>query len=165
MISGRRASRLVDDPVELVIGIGEAGEIALLHDGGGEARLGKDHHAGGRLQQMGAGARADDEEEGVLHLAVQPDDAGQAAEHFALAAFAQHSVGNLGRDVAAGGGERAAWSCGDRSAIGFGRRLESRHAQLPDELAGVDDVGEIGGKREPHQLLAGQPDCRTARTR
>src|SRR5260364_260140 len=27
-----------------------------LHDGGGEARLGEDHHAGGRLNQMRAGA-------------------------------------------------------------------------------------------------------------
>ena len=32
----------------------------------------------------------DDEEEGILDLAVQPDDSGEAAEHFALAALAQH---------------------------------------------------------------------------
>ena len=70
--------------------VGQAGQIALVDDGGGEARLGEDHHAGGRLDQVRAGARADDEEEGVLHLAVQPDDAGQAAEHLALAALAQH---------------------------------------------------------------------------
>ena len=40
--------------------------------------------------QMGAGARADDQEERVLDFAMQPDDAGQAAEYFALAALAQH---------------------------------------------------------------------------
>jgi hypothetical protein len=44
---------------------------------------------GRRLQQMGAGARAHDEEEGVLDLAVHPDDAGKPAEHLALAALPQ----------------------------------------------------------------------------
>ena len=88
-MSGRRASSCADHAVELLVGVGEAGEVALVDDRGGEARLGEDHHAGGRLDQVGAGARADDEEEGVLDLAVQPDDAGQAAEHLALAALAQ----------------------------------------------------------------------------
>jgi hypothetical protein len=36
---------------------------------------------------MRAGARADDQEEGVLNLPVQPDDPGQAAEDLALAPF------------------------------------------------------------------------------
>ena len=87
LMSGRRSSSAADLALELVIGVGEAGEVALVEDGGAEARLGEDHHAGRRLDQMGAGARADDEEEGVLHLAVQPDDAGQAAEDLALAAL------------------------------------------------------------------------------
>ena len=90
LMSGRRSSSRVDDAVEFLVGVGEAGEVALVDDRGGEARLGEDHHAGGRLDQVRAGARADDEEEGVLDLAVQPDDAGQAAEHLALAALAQH---------------------------------------------------------------------------
>ena len=89
-MSGRRSSSRVDDAVELVIGVGQAGEVALVDDRGGEARLGEDHHAGRRLDQVRAGARADHEEERVLDLAVQPDDAGQAAEHLALAALAQH---------------------------------------------------------------------------
>ena len=38
---------------------------------------------------MRAGARADDQEEGILDLAVQPDDSGQSAEYFPLAALAQ----------------------------------------------------------------------------
>ena len=79
-----------DDAVELVVGVGQPGEVAFVDDRGGEARLGEDHHARGRLQQVRAGARADDEEEGVLDLAVQPDDAGQAAEDLALAALLQH---------------------------------------------------------------------------
>jgi len=69
------------------------GAPASLDDRGGKTRLGEDHHAGCRLQQVRAGARADDEEEGVLDLAVQPDDAGQPAEHFTLAALAQHRAG------------------------------------------------------------------------
>ena len=89
LMSGRRSSRRRDDAVEFVVDVGESGEIALVEDRGREARLGEDHHAGGRLDQMRAGARADDEEERVLDLAVQPDDAGQAAEHLALAALAQ----------------------------------------------------------------------------
>ena len=79
----------LDDGVEFGIGVGEAGEVLLLDDGGGEARLGEDHHAGGRLHEMGAGARADDQEERVLDLAVHPNDAGQAAEDLSLAALAQ----------------------------------------------------------------------------
>jgi hypothetical protein len=78
-----------DDAVEFLVRVGEAGEVALFHDRGGEARLGEDHHAGGGLDQVRAGARSHDEEEGVLDLAVQPDDAGEAAEDLALAALAQ----------------------------------------------------------------------------
>ena len=89
-MSGRRSRSCVHDAVELVVDVGQAGEVALVDDRGREARLGEDHHAGRRLDQVRAGARADDEEEGVLDLAVQPDDAGQAAEHLALAALAQH---------------------------------------------------------------------------
>ena len=115
-MSGRRSNRRADDAVELLVGVGEAGQIALLHDGGGKPRLGEDHHAGGRLDEMGAGARADDEKEGVLDLAMQPDDAGEAAEHLALAALAQH------RALAAAflRARRSWWRC---SSDGLRRRL------------------------------------------
>ena len=86
------------DAVEFVVDVGDAGEVALLQNGGREARLGEDHHPGGGLDEMGAGARADHEEERVADLAMQPDDAGQPAKHFALAA--------LMRDRRADGGER-----------------------------------------------------------
>ena len=76
-----------DDAVEFVVDIGDPREIALFQNGGGESRLGEDHDAGGRLDEMGAGARADDEKERVADLAMQPDDAGQAAEHFVLRGF------------------------------------------------------------------------------
>ena len=79
-----------DDPVELFVAVGQAGQIALVDDGGGKTRLGKDHHAGGGLDQVGAGARADHQEKRVLDLAVQPDDAGEAAEHLALAPLLEH---------------------------------------------------------------------------
>jgi hypothetical protein len=84
---GPARQQLSDDPVELVVGVGQPGQVAVVDDGRGEARLGEDHHAGRRLQQVRAGARAHDEEEGVLDLAVQPDDAGETAEHLALAAL------------------------------------------------------------------------------
>ena len=87
---GPALQQLADHAVEFVVGVGQSGQVALVDDGGGEARFGEDHHAGGRLDQMRAGARADDQEERVLDLAVQPDDAGQPAEHLALAALAQH---------------------------------------------------------------------------
>ena len=86
---GAAGQQAVDLAVELGLGVGEAGEILFLEDRGGEARLGEDHDAGGRLQQMRAGAAADDEEECILHLAVEPDDACQPAEDLALPALAQ----------------------------------------------------------------------------
>lgn len=90
----------IDDGVEFIVNVGDAGEITVFENGGGEARLGEDHHARRRLDEMRAGARADDEKERVLNLAVQPDDAGQSAEYFALAALL-----NDGRGVAGAVGE------------------------------------------------------------
>jgi hypothetical protein len=112
---------LIDDAVKLGVHVGEAGEVALVDNGGCKARLGKDHHPGGRLDEMGAGTRADDKEEGVLDFAVKPDDAGQATEHFALAALAQD------RQVGAprGGGDRRA------EGRGVVHRASSRPADTP----------------------------------
>ena len=155
LMSGRRSSSRADDAVELVVGVGEAGEIALLHDGGGEARLGEDHHAGGRLDEMRAGARADHQEERVLDLAVQPDDAGQAAEHLALAALAQHgSIGATpsGQHRRGGGEARSSRALCQRRHVVSRRPLEPRRAQLEQELRGVDHVGGVGGEREQHLL-------------
>ena len=84
--AGNNASH---DAVQLVMHVGQAREVTILDDGGGEAGLRKDHHAGGRLHEMSAGPRADDEKERVLQAPVQPDDRGQAAENFALAALAR----------------------------------------------------------------------------
>ena len=84
---GTAREQFCDDAVDLVLRIEEARQIALLHDGGRKARLSEDHHARRRLQQMRAGARADDQEKRVLDLAVHPHDAGEAAEDFALAAL------------------------------------------------------------------------------
>jgi hypothetical protein len=100
LMSGRRLRSFSDLAVELLMGVGHAGQIALLQDRGAEAGLGEDHDAGGGLQEMRAGARAYHEEKRVLHLAVQPDDAGEAAEHLPLAAFLQD-----GGVLAASGGD------------------------------------------------------------
>ena len=102
-----RAAReeAIDHPVELLVAVGHAGEVALLDDCGGEARFGENHHACRRLEQMRAGARADDEEEGVLDLAMEPDDAGEAAEDLALPPFAQDR-GAIGAGRCDGGKRR-----------------------------------------------------------
>ncbi len=112
--------------VELGIGVGKAGEILLFEDGGAEARLGEDHHPRGGLQQMGAGARAHHEEEGVLHLAVQPDDAGQPAEHLTLAAFLQDR-----RGAATAGGRDGKLGHGHRTASRSRRARRSFHRNCP----------------------------------
>lgn len=93
--------QLPGNPVQLLVAVGEPGEVALPQDGGGEPWLGEDHHPRRRLQQMGAGARAHHEKEGVLDAPVQPDDAGQPAEDLALAALAQHLGGAAARGVQA----------------------------------------------------------------
>ena len=44
------------DPVEFVVGIGEASQIPLAENGCAETGFGKNHHPCGALDQMGAGA-------------------------------------------------------------------------------------------------------------
>jgi hypothetical protein len=71
---GAALQQLGHQPVELLVGIGQAGQIPLPQDRGAEAGLGEDHHAGGALDQVGAGARAHHQEEGIRHAPVQPHD-------------------------------------------------------------------------------------------
>ena len=80
--------QLSHDTVQFVVGVGEPGKVLLFHDCSCESRLSEDHHASGGLNQMRAGARAHHQEERVLDLAMQPDDAGQPAEDLALATLA-----------------------------------------------------------------------------
>ncbi len=68
----------------------QTGEVPLVDDCGGEARLGENHDTSGRLDEMSAGARADDEEERILDLAMHPDDARETAEHRMLSAALPH---------------------------------------------------------------------------
>ena len=131
---GPALQQAVDHPVQFLVGVGKASQVALLDDRGAEARLREDHHPRRRLHQMGTGARADDQEEGVLDLAVQPDDAGQAAEHLALAPLAQD------RGVGAAGGRRAGWGgTGIERAHGVasiaGGIAGSRRAAIPPPRA------------------------------
>ena len=70
--------------------IRKARQIAFINDRGRKTGLSENHHAGGRLQQMRAGARADHEEECILNPPVQPYDTGQPTKYFPLAALAQH---------------------------------------------------------------------------
>ena len=123
---GPAGDQLIDHPIEFFVSVGEAGEIAFLHDRGGESGFGEDHHAGGRLDEVGAGPRSDHEEERILDLAMEPDDAGQSAEHFALAALAQNGAlrGKPWRSDGAGAGRRVSGAkCGhDRHASRAGFR-------------------------------------------
>ncbi len=92
-----------DLTVKLGIGIRQTRQILLFENRRPEPGFGKDHHARRRLQKVRAGAAAHDQEERVLHLAVQPDDPGQPAEHLALAAFLQNGrvAATAGRGVQA----------------------------------------------------------------
>ena len=73
--------------IQLIVDVGESREVTLADDCGRETRLREYHDAGRRLYEMSAGARADDEKESVLDLAMQPHDAGQAAKYLALTAL------------------------------------------------------------------------------
>ncbi len=116
--------------IELVVGVGQTGEVAVVDDGCGEPWLGEDHHARRRLDQVGAGARTDHQEERILDLAVQPDDAGQAAKHLALTALAQH------RRIGTAGVTRA--------------EIDDRvHAATPKPSAAADDLPAPAFSRSP----------------
>ena len=62
-----------DDPVELVVDVRDPGEIALAEDRRRKARLGKDHNARSRLDEMGASSRADEAENASLILRAAND--------------------------------------------------------------------------------------------
>jgi hypothetical protein len=46
----------LNDLVEFVIGVSQPCQIAVVDDGGGESRLGKNHHAGSGLHEMCTGS-------------------------------------------------------------------------------------------------------------
>ena len=77
---GTAREQTIDDIVQFIIGIRKARKIAFLHDGRGESRLGEHHYAGRRLQQMGTGARADDQKKGILNLAMKPYDSASSPQ-------------------------------------------------------------------------------------
>jgi hypothetical protein len=132
---GPARQELIDHAVQLLIGVGHAGEVTLLHDGGRESGLGEHHHSGGGLDQVGAGARAHHQEEGVLHLAVKPDDAGQAAEHFPLTALLMKVQGAVRPP--------AGWRRRSRGdAIGAVKEKMARH------LAGAVQAGLVPRRRD-----------------
>ena len=146
-----------DDAVEFVVDVGDARQIAFVEDRRREARLGEDHHARGGLNEMGAGARADDQEERVLDLAMQPNDAGQAAEDLALSALAENRRGAASADRRRSGPVRGArersWRRLHVRARRTGKRsrAQPRRPQLQNELRGVDDIGGVGGQGQNHQ--------------
>jgi hypothetical protein len=117
---GAPLQQITHKTVEFLIGIGQAGQVALAQNRGAETGFGENHHAGGALDQMGAGAGAHHQEEGIRHAPVQPHDRGEPAEHLALAVLPPdlHQAGHaldrcallsvgcsgLGRWITPGGG-------------------------------------------------------------
>ena len=87
---GATRQQLGHNAVEFDIGVGQAGQVPFVNDGCGKTGFCKNHDAGGRLNQMGAGARPHHQEKCILDFAVQPDDAGQTAKHLVLSALSQH---------------------------------------------------------------------------
>mmetsp|Transcript_76033 Transcript_76033/g.137252 ORF Transcript_76033/g.137252 Transcript_76033/m.137252 type:complete len:249 (-) Transcript_76033:200-946(-) len=84
--------------------------IALLELGHGVPGLGENHNAHGVLQEVAAGLRADDEEEGILDLLVEPRHAADGAEGVVVAGLALE-----GKSVIAGSCDR----CCNRLARAF----------------------------------------------
>src|SRR5271166_4442476 len=122
----------VYDPVEFVVDIRDSGQVALGQDRRGETRFGEDHDAGGRLKQMGAGSGAHNQEKRVLNLPVQPDDAGQPTEDFALSTFAKDRRGLAAHD-------------GHRSLLI--ERSQSIHGVSPDWTLSLKRSCELCSKR------------------
>lgn len=87
---GPPGQQIAHQPVEFLIGVRQACQVALSKDRGAETGFRKDHHPCSRLDQVGTGARAHHQKEGIGHAPVKPHDRGEAAEHLPLSAFAQH---------------------------------------------------------------------------
>ena len=96
---GAPLQQILHQPVELIIGIGQAGQIPLPQNRSTETGFGKDHHAGGALNQVGASAGAHHQEKGIRHAPVQPHNRGEPAEHLPLTAlleqFGMEVINNL----------------------------------------------------------------------
>ena len=92
--------QLRHDAVELLVRVRKTRQVTLINDRRAKPGLGKDHHAGRRLNQVRTGPRPHHEKKGVLYFAVQPDDTGEPAEHLTLTPLAANQ-GDLGRPLGA----------------------------------------------------------------
>ncbi len=84
----------------------------------------------------------DHQKEGILNLAVEPDDAGEAAEHLPLAALAGHA--NFGRDARIRSSSEHRRAVGRYAELAAFAPLEPRAAQFHQELRCVQQIGGIG---------------------
>ena len=156
-MSGRRSSSRATTRSSSSLASARPGEIALLHDRGGETRFGENHYARGRLDEMRAGARADDEKERVLDLAVQPYDSRQAAEDLPLPALAQdRRIDATFRAIGSEDGHPAAPTPCVKSVVACAACRRAARS-LKQELSGIDNVGSVGRKREKHVLARAKP--------
>ena len=97
---------LLHHPIQFVVGVRQARQVPFPQDGGAKTGLCEDHHPRCGLDQVGTGAGAHHQEEGIRHAAMEPDNAGEATEHLPLAPFPQQRqrlgaspAGDLGRGI------------------------------------------------------------------
>ena len=96
---------LFHHPIQLIVGVRQACQVPFPQDGGAKAGLREDHDPRRRLDQVGAGAGAHHQEEGIRHAAMEPDNAGKTTKHLPLAPFPQQrqrlstSLGGLGSSI------------------------------------------------------------------
>jgi hypothetical protein len=95
---GPARQKLIDDAIQFLVDVGDAGKIALVQNCRREARLGKDHHARRRLDEVSAGSRSHDKKKRILDFTMEPNDACKSAENFALPAFLDDLLRTASRD-------------------------------------------------------------------
>ena len=84
---GPALQQFAGDPIQFVLCVCKTGQIAFVENRRAETGLSKNHHAGGALNQMGAGPGANNKEEGIGHAPVKPDDRGESAEDLTRSGF------------------------------------------------------------------------------
>jgi hypothetical protein len=123
LMSGRRQQALFDLAVKLFMGVGHAGQVTSSRIAVPKRGSAKIITPAADCRRCAQVRRAHHEEERVLHLAVQPDDPGQAAEDLPLAALLQDR------------GVPAACALDARRTVhDVASAFETGHAELPQEL-------------------------------
>ena len=152
-MSGLRSSSRVTIAIQFIVDVGQSGKITLVDDCGRKTRLGEDHDAGGRLNEMGEHVREPTTRKKASRIfrcshtmLVSPQKTS------ALAALPENRAA-AGDSVAAADTERRDWG------VHFGPGLPESQAlarlvraplqtsetrSFKDKLRRVDHVGQVG---------------------